>query len=157
MYFVSFVAYFEIVASLFVYIVKRYKSVFSSTSCHFPFGNHTKTDIFPHNNQITFTAAVQLFASYRLAGDTKPILSWNREQRYYFYFILPYVVLVVYAYSFLTSALTPQVGTGVYTSQTNPFLFKISCRFVQICELAACSGAKYLYGANILKSAIRVF
>ena len=28
LYFVSFVAYFEIVASLFVYIVKRYKSVF---------------------------------------------------------------------------------------------------------------------------------
>ena len=59
LYFVSFVAYFEIVASLFVYIVMRYKSVFSSTSCHFPFGNHTKTDIFPHNNQITFSTVVQ--------------------------------------------------------------------------------------------------
>ena len=59
LYFVSFVAYFEIVTSRFVYIVKRYKSVFSSTSCHFPFGNHTKTDIFPHNNQITFAADVQ--------------------------------------------------------------------------------------------------
>ena len=42
----SFVAYFEIVTSLFVYIVKRYNSVFSSASCHSPFGNHTKTDIF---------------------------------------------------------------------------------------------------------------
>ena len=58
LYFVSFVAYFEIVASLFVYIVKRNKSVFSSASCHSPLGNHTKTDIFPHNNQITFAAAV---------------------------------------------------------------------------------------------------
>ena len=68
-------AYFEIVASLFVYNVKRYKSVFSSASCHSPLGNHTKTDIFPHNNQITFAAAVQRSgASYRLAGDTKPIL-----------------------------------------------------------------------------------
>ena len=75
LYFVSFVAYFEIVASLFVYIVKRYKSVFSSTSCHFPFGNHTKTDIFPHNNQITFSTVVQQTgASFHLAGDTKPIL-----------------------------------------------------------------------------------
>ena len=45
--------------SLFVYIVKRYKSVFSSTSCHFPFGNHAKTDIFPHNILITFAADVQ--------------------------------------------------------------------------------------------------
>ena len=50
-------------------------SYFSSASCHSPFGNHTKTDIFPHNNQITFTAAVlRSGASYRLAGDTKPIL-----------------------------------------------------------------------------------
>ena len=75
LYFVSFVAYFEIVASLFVYNVKRYKSVFSSASCHSPLGNHTKTDIFPHNNQITFSTVVQQTgASYRLAGDTKPML-----------------------------------------------------------------------------------
>ena len=59
LYFVSFVAYFEIVTSLFVYNVKRYKSVFSSASCHLPFGNHTKTDIFPHNILITFAADVQ--------------------------------------------------------------------------------------------------
>ena len=86
LYFVSFVAYFEIVASLFVYIVKRYKSVFSSTSCHFPFGNHTKTDIFPHNNQITFSTVVQQTgASYRLSGDTKPILFYySREFFAYF-------------------------------------------------------------------------
>lgn len=75
LYFVSFVAYFEIVASLFVYIVKRYKSVFSSASCQSPLGNHTKTDIFPHNNQITFSTVVQQTgASYRLSGETKPIL-----------------------------------------------------------------------------------
>lgn len=74
-YFVSFVALFEIVISLFVYIVKRYKSVFSSSSSHSPFGNHTKTDIFPHNNQITFSTAVQQTgASYLLAVDMKPIL-----------------------------------------------------------------------------------
>ena len=42
LYFVSLVAYYEIVASLFVYIVKRYKSVFSSASCQLPFGNHAK-------------------------------------------------------------------------------------------------------------------
>ena len=37
--------------------------------------NHTKTDIFPHNHQITFAAAVQRSgASYRLSGETKPIL-----------------------------------------------------------------------------------
>ena len=59
LYFVSFVAYFEIMTSLFVYNVKRYKSVFSSASCHSPFGNHTKTNIFPHNILITFAADVQ--------------------------------------------------------------------------------------------------
>ena len=61
-------------------------SYFSSASCHSPFGNHTKTDIFPHNNQITFAAAVQRSGvSYHLAGDTKPILLYySREFFAYF-------------------------------------------------------------------------
>ena len=75
LYFVSFVTYFEIVASLFVYILRGKSPFFSFVSCHLTFGNHAKTDIFPHNNQITFAAAVQRSgASYHLAGDTKPIL-----------------------------------------------------------------------------------
>ena len=82
LHFVSFVAYFEIMTSLFVYNVKRYKSVFSSASCHSPYENHAKTDIFPHNNQITFAAVQKTGASYRLSGDTKPILFislWPKE------------------------------------------------------------------------------
>ena len=44
-------------------------------SCHLSFGNPAKTDIFPHNIQITFAAAVQRSgASYLLTVDTKPIL-----------------------------------------------------------------------------------
>lgn len=37
----KFVAYFEIITSLFVYIEKGYKSVISSSSIYSPFGNHT--------------------------------------------------------------------------------------------------------------------
>ena len=61
--------------SLFVYIVRGISPFFSSISCHLPFGNHAKTDIFPHNIQFTFEAAVQRSgASYLLTVDTKPIL-----------------------------------------------------------------------------------
>ena len=52
-------AWFEIVTSLFVYILRGTSPFFSSVSCHFPFGNHAKTDIFPHNILITFAADVQ--------------------------------------------------------------------------------------------------
>ena len=34
-------------------------SYFSSASCHLTFGNHAKTNIFPHNILITFAADVQ--------------------------------------------------------------------------------------------------
>ena len=49
----------EIVTSLFVYILRGTSPFFSYVSCHLPFGNHVKTDIFPHNIQITFVADVQ--------------------------------------------------------------------------------------------------
>ena len=45
--------------SLFVYILRGKSPFFSSVSCHLPFGNHAKTDIFPHNILITFAADVQ--------------------------------------------------------------------------------------------------
>ena len=45
--------------SLFVYILRGTSPFFSSVSCHLPFGNHAKTNIFPHNILITFAADVQ--------------------------------------------------------------------------------------------------
>ena len=44
---------------MFVYILRGTSPFFSSVSCHLPFGNHAKTDIFPHNILITFAADVQ--------------------------------------------------------------------------------------------------
>ena len=45
--------------SLFVCILRGTSPFFSSVSCHLPFGNHAKTNIFPHNILITFAADVQ--------------------------------------------------------------------------------------------------
>ena len=123
--------------SLFVYIVRGISPFFSSISCHLPFGNHAKTDIFPHNIQFTFEAAVQRSgASFRLTGDTKPILLCPPvvPSRQHIHISLKYKLHLSKIVK-----ITPKISFQYIHKQ------KASWHFVQTVSVRTTNQAKYLY------------